>query len=101
MDGSKICHEGAHYGAPAGASSRRDAFYLARRARTRLKRFAMPNPFRWTIAKREQLGTLAEALTSPAPQFLAELRATAARVLAFADGADLAFVGRTPENFYD
>lgn len=61
-------------------------------------------PFRWTIARREQLGTRVD-LTSPRNLnrngFLSELRATAARVLAMSNGADLAFLGRTPENFFD
>jgi hypothetical protein len=62
----------------------------------------MPKPFRWSIARREQLGSFADALaTPPHAAFLDELRTTAARVLAFADDADLAFIGRTPENFYD
>jgi hypothetical protein len=61
----------------------------------------MPKPFRWSIVRREQLGTLAGAPQPPEPWFLDELRETAARVLAFADNADLAFIGRTPENFYD
>jgi hypothetical protein len=62
----------------------------------------MPKPFRWSIAKREQLGTFAPGKRRPIePFFLSELRATAARVLAIADDADLAFIGRTPENFYD
>jgi hypothetical protein len=61
-------------------------------------------PFRWTIAKREQLGSL---VTGDARGnlnrggFLTNLREAAARILAFSDDADLAFIGRTPENFYD
>ena len=62
----------------------------------------MTKPFRWSIAKREQLGSLAsEPSRRPHASFLEELRATAARVLALADDADIAFIGRTPENFYD
>ena len=62
----------------------------------------MTKPFRWSIAKREQLGSLAGELSRPPhASFLEELRTTAGRVLAFADDADLAFIGRTPENFYD
>ena len=62
----------------------------------------MTKPFRWSIARREQLGSLASALSKPPhAEFLEELRATTARVLAVADNADLAFIGRTPENFYD
>jgi hypothetical protein len=62
----------------------------------------MPKPFRWSIAKREQLGTLVSGVQPPLNRkFLSELRNTAARTLAMADDADLAFIGRTPENFYD
>lgn len=61
-------------------------------------------PFRWSLAKREQLGGLVDNL---APEdlekdsFLEDLRTSAARILALADDADLAFIGRTPENFFD
>lgn len=64
----------------------------------------MAAPFRWNIARREQLGRLIDA---PAGRlrlndmFLQSLRGAAARVLAHADEADLAFIGRTPENLYD
>ncbi|MGH1418187.1 MAG: hypothetical protein ACRBCJ_04955 [Hyphomicrobiaceae bacterium] len=61
-------------------------------------------PFRWTIARREQLGTLID-LDAPEGvdrhEFLPNLREASARVLGFSDGADLAFIGRTPENFFD
>lgn len=61
-------------------------------------------PFRWNIAKREQLGAL---LSSTPPRnirrngFLDDIRETAARLIAMADEADFAFIGRTPENFFD
>jgi hypothetical protein len=61
----------------------------------------MSKPFRWSIAKREQLGTLASAQVRLDPEFVRELREVSARVLALANNADLAFIGRTPENFYD
>lgn len=61
----------------------------------------MPKPFRWSIAKREQLGSLAAQLRPQHPSFIDELRETAAKVIAFADDADLAFIGRTPENYFD
>ena len=62
----------------------------------------MSKPFRWTIARREQLGSLANDLPQPPDAaFLTELRETAARVLALTADADIAFIGRTPENFYD
>jgi hypothetical protein len=61
-------------------------------------------PFRWSIAKREQLGTFIET-ARPANlhrhNFLSNLRETSARIIAFADNADIAFIGRTPENFFD
>jgi hypothetical protein len=56
-------------------------------------------PFRWSIAKREQLGGLVG--TPAPPDLLAFVRETSARVLGAADDSDLAFIGRTPENFYD
>jgi hypothetical protein len=61
-------------------------------------------PFRWTIAKREQLGSLIAPdarRNLNRDDFLPNLREASARVLAFSDDADLAFIGRTPENFYD
>lgn len=61
-------------------------------------------PFRWNIAKREQLGTL----LADTPQrnvhcngFLDDVRNTSARLISMADDADFAFIGRTPENFFD
>lgn len=61
----------------------------------------MTKPFRWSIARREQLGSLVDAPVRPQAWFVEELRATASRVLSMADGADLAFIGRSPENFFD
>jgi hypothetical protein len=64
----------------------------------------MTKPFRWTIAKREQLGGLIEDMPDRRPlgqDLLGFIRDTAARVLATAEDSDLAFIGRTPENFYD
>lgn len=65
----------------------------------------MVKPFRWTVAKREQLGRLIEGQRAVArrdwPAFLADVRRASARILALADDADLAFIGRTPENLYD
>ncbi len=61
-------------------------------------------PFRWNIQKREQLGTLIEDVQKPVrltDDFLDDLRDVCARVLAFSDGADLAFIGRSPENLFD
>lgn len=64
----------------------------------------MTKPFRWSLSKREQLGNwpnYAYDAQAPTADFLAQLREAAARVLALSDGADLAFIGRTPENFFD
>lgn len=61
-------------------------------------------PFRWNIAKREQIGSLlvcAQPVNVRRRGLLDDLRPVAARIVAFADDADLAFVGRTPENFFD
>lgn len=61
-------------------------------------------PFRWTIAKREQLGGLLAAAPRINPHrrgFLNGVRRASAKIIALADDADLAFVGRTPENFFD
>lgn len=61
-------------------------------------------PFRWTISKREQLGSLLADITPVnlnEASFLDEVRTASARLIALADNADFAFIGRTPENFYD
>lgn len=60
-------------------------------------------PFRWSLARREQLGGIAPPRPPAAPYagFFDDLRAAAARVLAFAPGADLAFIGRSLENVFD
>lgn len=64
----------------------------------------MAKPFRWDFAKREQLGSWldqAGKVSLPHKDDLEALRQSAARILAFSDGADLAFIGRSPENFFD
>lgn len=64
----------------------------------------MTAPFRWSLAKREQLGSLIGQQPIPnhdEHHFLPDLRATAARIIALSDDAHLVFIGRTPENFYD
>ncbi|MCA8900957.1 MAG: hypothetical protein KDA53_06860 [Hyphomonas sp.] len=64
----------------------------------------MAAPFRWSLARREQLGSLIEDLPQRlvvSDAFLEAIRVTAARMLAFADDADLAFLGRTPESLFD
>lgn len=64
----------------------------------------MTRPFRWSLANREQLGHLPDLAVDARPPnraFMAELRRASARILALSHGADLAFIGRTPENFFD
>ncbi|MEQ9316891.1 MAG: hypothetical protein RLN72_13635 [Henriciella sp.] len=64
----------------------------------------MAKPFRWDFGKREQLGSWldqAGKVSPPHKDDLAALRESTARLLAFSDGADLAFVGRSLENFFD
>ncbi len=59
-------------------------------------------PFRWNIAKREQLGSYVCGDAAPLDaEHLKSVRRACARILALSDGADLAFVGRSPENFFD
>jgi hypothetical protein len=59
-------------------------------------------PFRWTLARREQLGSLVEGVTDwEHPDFFAELRACCVRVVAAAADGDLVFVGRSPESIFD
>jgi len=63
----------------------------------------MTKPFRWNIKKREQLGRL--VVDTPIEQFetdlTSSLRIASSRVVAQANDAALAFIGRTPENFFD
>jgi hypothetical protein len=62
----------------------------------------MPQPFRWNIAKREQLGRLVEIPQAEIyPDFLDELEDCCSRVIAFCDNSDLIFVGRSPESLFD
>jgi hypothetical protein len=61
-------------------------------------------PFRWSISKREQLGSLLDDVPSVNLKkngFLDDLRQASARIVAMADTADLAFIGRTPESCFD
>ena len=61
----------------------------------------MTKPFRWSLSKREQLGSWPSSGQRPEAEFLSQLRATTARIIAMSDGANLAFIGRSPENFFD
>jgi len=59
-------------------------------------------PFRWNLAKREQIGDLADVVPPETyPGYEDEVRATAALVLARAGNSDLVFVGRSPECLFD
>lgn len=60
-----------------------------------------PIPFRWNVAKREQLGRLVGDGTWPPLPYLVELREASARVVARAGEADLVFVGRSAEKLFD
>ncbi len=60
-----------------------------------------PVPFRWNLAKREQLGRLVGDEPWPAVPYLDELREISAKVVARAGDADLVFVGRSPEKLFD
>lgn len=64
----------------------------------------MTTPFRWNISRREQLGRLVKddpEVDAECVKLIAPLRQATARILALGDDADYAFIGRTPENFYD
>lgn len=62
----------------------------------------MTTPFRWNLAKREQLGKLANRGANDAyPGFIDDLRTCSSRVLAFAGNSKLVFVGRSPESIFD
>jgi len=59
-------------------------------------------PFRWNLAKREQIGDLSDVEISAAyPGFADDLRTAAARVIALAGDSDFVFVGRSPECLFD
>lgn len=64
----------------------------------------MGGPFRWDIGRREQLGSWLSQLEDPpklAPSGSETLRASSARVVATSYAANLAFIGRSPENYFD
>lgn len=59
-------------------------------------------PFRWNMAKREQLGDLLDGdVYSAYKDYEAELKECAAKVLARSINRRLIFVGRSPENIFD
>ena len=62
----------------------------------------MAVPFRWNVARREQLGRLVDGPpASVYDAFMEDLREASARVVAMAGGSRLAFVGRSPESLFD
>jgi hypothetical protein len=62
----------------------------------------MTKPFRWDIARREQLGRLVHQETNePLPELFDFLRQCSARIIAFSGDANLIFIGRSPENIFD
>lgn len=59
-------------------------------------------PFRWDVSSREQLGALIDDIDAPLDDwYVEELRRSAARVISQSKGADLVFVGRSPESYVD
>lgn len=59
-------------------------------------------PFRWNVARREQLGDLSAVPPAAAYDgFLDDLRLAAAKVLARAGARELVFVGRSLESMFD
>ena len=59
-------------------------------------------PFRWDVAKRSELGSLANVeLPETYPGFEDDLFACAARLLALAGDSELVFVGRSPHALFD
>lgn len=59
-------------------------------------------PFRWDLARREQLGRLVEGETASAYKgFHGDLQLLAAQVVARAGDSDLVFVGRSLESVFD
>lgn len=59
-------------------------------------------PFRWNIARQEQLGKLLSQNTAPAcVPMHEEMLPTCAKIIAYAGDSHLVFVGRSPENFFD
>jgi hypothetical protein len=62
----------------------------------------MSKPFRWNVARREQLGRLIDGVPSPGYEEIVEdLRACAAPVLAVSGDSDLVFVGRSADSLFD
>jgi hypothetical protein len=59
-------------------------------------------PFRWNVAKREQLGRLLDGpQTETYPDFELDLRTVSAKIIARGGDSRLVFLGRSPENVFD
>lgn len=59
-------------------------------------------PFRWNVARREQLGRLLEGDKAETYRgYFGDVRTLAAKVVARASGADVVFVGRSVEGVFD
>jgi len=58
-------------------------------------------PFRWNLARREQLGRLVEGPPRELGSIAGDIRDCCARVIAQAGDSRLVFVGRSPESLYD
>lgn len=59
-------------------------------------------PFRWDVSKIEQLGRLIDTSSpGPDPQWLEAIATAATKVVVRSNDADLVFVGRSPENWFD
>lgn len=59
-------------------------------------------PFRWNIAKKEQLGGLLEVPTQKAyPSYEDQLLECSAKIVARSSERKIVFVGRSPENIFD
>lgn len=62
----------------------------------------MSIPFRWNLARREQLGSLIDGDAAPAySEFLDDIRVCAAKTLARSRNSDLFFIGRSPDSIFD
>lgn len=58
-------------------------------------------PFRWNVARREQLGNLLDGPEEPSLWFLDDLIELAGKVLARSTDSELYFVGRSVDSLYD
>ncbi len=62
----------------------------------------MSRPFRWNLARREQLGRLVEGVEAASyPELIDDLRDCCGRVAALSADCDMVFIGRSPESIFD